>query len=121
MIARFILPFALVSLALAAGCNTPEDVCEDHRAAINAALTRCDVDPALHLPPAWLTFASGPCAGMLFTCESVDTLRDVERTVDECIPDLEMIACEDFFEDGFPRSCDTVHYEVTLVSGDSCG
>lgn len=110
----------LLTLALLAACNTPVSICNDQRAAYNAAYARCDI--GLALPEAWLTWAGGPCAGMPATCSDISQVSDPGRILDECIPALETIDCDALRANPFgPSSCSVSAYQFLVVEGDRCG
>jgi hypothetical protein len=112
---------ALIVLGAATlcACHGPSGMCEDTRLAYNAAYERCGF--GVMLPEKWLTFASGPCAGIPQGCDRVNDIRDAEAVVDVCIPAIEQATCEELMADPMlSSSCDATNFIARVVEGEMC-
>lgn len=94
-------------------------MCEDMRNAYNAAYERCGFGATL--PEKWLTFASGPCAGIPQGCDRVNDIHDAHALVDVCIPAIEQATCEELMADpALSSSCDSSNFIARVVEGEMC-
>lgn len=74
----------LVFLA-AAGCNTPQSICEDMVEELDAMYARCDIAMRIDLVKQDDTPA---------TCDDIDRVDNGELLLNECIPWAQDVDCE---------------------------